>query len=216
MVRGSLFLTLALAVSVTGRSAAAADPPGTAPYMARYRAWFAAADGNKDNSLDKQELARALRGAAAKPFDYVAPPKDAPKDKPEGEKPTAPPTGPKPDYSRYADYNLLVQLDKNGDEAISREEYESWARDLAAQQKAQADIQQRIIEAQLRLQQQVNKLKPNEKKKAEDDLKRQREQAQKQKQRIEQLEKNLRQAQQKQKAQAKKLQQQRNKKGKGR
>src|SRR6202171_932902 len=60
-----------------------ADPPGTGPYMTQLRAWFKAADLDSDGYLDKAELAKAFRGAKAKPYDFK---KDDDKDKKDADK----------------------------------------------------------------------------------------------------------------------------------
>ena len=188
------------------------DPPGTSVYMGQFRAWFAKWDADKDNYLDKEELAKAFRGSKAKPYDYVAPPKtdDTDKAKPDDKKDPADPkadpkkdatdpkadpkktpvaanvkdpapadpkkdaTDPKadpkkdpapadpkkdpaksdsestkepkkPDYSKYPDYNFLVQLDTDKDEKISYDEFITWARDMATQMYNQAQAQQAAL-----------------------------------------------------------------------
>jgi len=158
-----------------------ADPPRTSLYMGQLRALFAAWDKNKDDYLDKEELAIALRGPGSKPFDYKAsksksgsegnkedskkddedPPKEDPKKKPEKA----------PDYSMYPDYQLLTQLDKDRDDKISRDEFMEWARDYAIQLRDQAEAQKKLAEIQAR----YNKLpaKSKDRKSVEAQLKKQ-------------------------------------------
>jgi Ca2+-binding EF-hand superfamily protein len=168
------FLAASLAALLTATAGAAADnddaggakkpdPPGTALIMGQLRALFAAWDLDKDGYLDKEELAKAFRGPKAKPFDYKAPSKDA-KDK-DTDKDTSKDAkdkdtskdAKKPDYSAYPDYQFLVQLDTDGDEKISRDEFESWARDYAVQLKKIADTQTLIAQAEVKLQGNLSK-----------------------------------------------------------
>jgi len=145
------------------------DPPGTGPIMGQLRATFAAWDLNGDGFLDKKELAKAFRGADARPYDYKPESKaDKPKD---GDKKDGDPNkGPgnsstKPDYSKYPDYEFLVTLDKDGDDKISKDEFNSWARDSAVSLKQQLDSLLRVaaVEQQLAaLQNSTNKLAAKE------------------------------------------------------
>jgi hypothetical protein len=145
------------------------DPPGTSLYMGYFRSLFDLWDLDKDGYLDKEELAKAFRGADAKPYDYKKPAKDdktgsdpakddAKKDDPKkddskSDDPKKDDKKPekKPDYSKYPDYNFLVMLDQDGDEKISRKEFLSWARDLSVQLKQQADAQNKLAQTQQKL-----------------------------------------------------------------
>lgn len=177
-----------------------ADPPGLEALMAQYRGKFTAVDLDKDNYLDKEELAKAFRGKDAKPYDHNSADKspaanspgkdsesskDLPKDKgkepsqkgEESDKDKAAAKG-KPrltvDYSKFPDYQFLSQLDKDGDEKVSREEFELWAHDYALkqleQQKQAEDQQKKVAALQAKMQQAALK----EMKKMETELKKER------------------------------------------
>ena len=115
--------------------AAAADPAGTTVYMTQLRGMFAAWDRDNDKHLDREELARAFRGAKAKP--YMPPPKE------KGSK--------EPDLSRYPDALFLAQLDENGDDKISFKEFEAWAKEYARQMRDIAEAQEQMIELQKKM-----------------------------------------------------------------
>src|SRR5262249_46784364 len=142
--------------------------PGTALIMGQLRAVFAAWDLDKDGYLDKEELAKAFRGPNAKPYDYKAPSKDDDKDK-DADKDSKK-DAKKPDYSAYPDYQFLVQLDVDGDEKISRDEFENWARDYAVQLKKIADTQVLVAQAEAKL---LGNLSKQERKQVMAELKRQ-------------------------------------------
>jgi hypothetical protein len=83
----------------------------------------------------------------------------------------------KRNYDDYPDYQFLMQLDKNGDERISREEWNAWAKDYAAQMKPVYDAEQRVLQAERKLAQR----KPGSKqyRQAESELRHEREAVQK-------------------------------------
>jgi Ca2+-binding EF-hand superfamily protein len=124
-----------------------ADPPGTSAYMTQLRAWFKAADLDSDGYLDKAELAKVFRGANAKPFDFKEGDNGKDKDASRGQNET----GDKPDYSKYADYIFLTQLDKDKDDKVSKDEFESWARDYAVQLKHLDEQLKKVLAAEQRL-----------------------------------------------------------------
>jgi hypothetical protein len=147
-------LAFGLAVLITGRELVAqpmvvqvqADPPGTIVILGQLRTWFAAWDANKDGFLTKDELAKAFRGPYAKPFDAKI--KGKADKNAENSRSTS-----RPYYENYPDYQFLVQLDKNGDEKISREEFETWARDYAVYLIHLQEIDAYIRQLQLSLMQ---------------------------------------------------------------
>jgi HEAT repeat protein len=103
------------------------------------RAWFAANDTNKDGFLDKQELAKAMRGARAPAFDVS--PAGA------GLKQFTP-----KEFDRYPDLAFLSRVDRDNDGKVSRDEFEHWAYDFAEYTKKDLDRRDEFLTMQLRLQ----------------------------------------------------------------
>lgn len=174
-----------------------ADPPRTTLYMNQLRAAFAAWDRNKDDHVDKGELAIAFYGAGAKPFDDKET-KGKKTDKDEG-KPASKKDetgsekdrpGKTADYSKRADYQFLVQVDRDRDDRISRDEFMEWAREYAMQVRDQAEAQQKAAQ----LQKQLSNPKAKNKKSLETQLKKQQQQLNKlqgQLKRYQQVQKSL-------------------------
>ena len=107
------------------------------------RKWFDSADANKDEYLDKAELARAIRGADALPFDV------GPADK-LSKKPGA------VDLSKYPDQVFLSRVDRDNDGKISRDEFELWAYDYAEETEKDDADRVRVEKAQAKLTEEMN------------------------------------------------------------
>jgi hypothetical protein len=140
-------LTAAGLLGLTGSESGAAtpkkDPPGTEAILANLRAWFAKYC-NDNKEIGKVEAAKAF--GYSKPYDAgpilktpTGKPKDEDKDKDStsGSSGTSGTTSKsdKPDKSTYAnrpDFLFISALDKDGDEKVSKDEFEAWAHDYAA------------------------------------------------------------------------------------
>jgi hypothetical protein len=115
--------------------------PHTGPVLViqdQLRAWFRAADTNNDGFLDKYELAIAIRGPNAKPFDY----------NPDGKNPKKFGTN---DFARYPDFAFLCRVDRYNDGRVAWSDFEFWSYDYAPFVKKDADERERIFKAQERL-----------------------------------------------------------------
>jgi len=83
------------------------------------------------------------------------------------------------DYTKFADYNFLIQLDQDMDGKISKDEFLSWARDIAVQLRDQADAAAALAQAQANLAKYANKMNSKEYKQALKALNQQQQQANK-------------------------------------
>ncbi len=144
---GSCIAAASLAEEKKNSETVRKDRAGTSVYMGQLRSLFAAWDLNKDDYLDKEELAKAFRGPKAKPYDA----EQAPAEKGDDADSTKGQPAKKSKYDRYPDYQFLIKLDQDGDKKISRSEFQDWARDYAVQLKKLAELQERIAAAERRL-----------------------------------------------------------------
>jgi Ca2+-binding EF-hand superfamily protein len=179
LLAGVLVIGLSMAL-------AAEDPPRTGMYLNQLRSMFTACDKNKDDSLDKGELAVAFYGAGTKPYDYAETKKKVEAEKKESEKKedeettttTETKEKPKektkkaPDYSSRGDYQFLTLVDKDKDGKISKDEFMEWAREYAIQLRDQADAQRELA----KLLEQKNNPKTKNKKSVDEKIKKQQKQ----------------------------------------
>jgi hypothetical protein len=141
----ALLAFMVMLAGVADSAAPKKDPPGTETIMANLRAWFAKYC-NDNKEIGKVEAAKAF--GYSRPYDVgpvlktpTGKPKEDDKDKDKDSKDTgtsgtAPKKSDKPDKSTYAnrpDFLFIAGLDKDGDEKVSKEEFEAWAHDYAVQ-----------------------------------------------------------------------------------
>jgi Ca2+-binding EF-hand superfamily protein len=152
----ALFASLVLSTAGADKpSKVRRDPAGSTALMGKFRSLFANWDLNKDGYLDKGELAKAFRGADAKPYEPA----------------TGSPLSAKRVARKYPDHEFLIELDQDGDGKISRTEFMDWARSYAGEMKKVNEGQDRVghKEKQLR-----GDLPAAEKKKLTEELKQER------------------------------------------
>jgi hypothetical protein len=142
--RGALALGLVALLAASAPGAEKPDPPGTGALMGQLRVLFKTWDLNKDGHLDKDELARAFRGADARASDYLLDLK-ALKEKKNSKRAR------ETFFKEYPDYHFLLEVDLDGDDKISRDEFMIWARDYAVDLKKQLETEQRVLEAEARM-----------------------------------------------------------------
>jgi hypothetical protein len=151
---GFSVLALGPALGGDGRSTSGkGDPSGTSLIMGQLRSLFENWDLNKDQFLDRKELAKAFRGASALP--YAPPMYDDGLTR-------------KTRMTKYPDYEFLVELDQDHDGKISRAEFTDWARSYAVELKKLRDGQKKASSSQKKLQQ--GKLAANDKQKLTQEL----------------------------------------------
>jgi hypothetical protein len=171
-----------------------------------------------DDKKDPAAKPDDKKDPAAKPDDKKdpAPKPDDKKDpaKPDDKKDPAKPDDPKDpgksssesnkdpkklDYTKFPDYNFLIQLDQDMDGKISKDEFLSWARDIAVQMRDQADAAAALALAQANLAKYANKMNSKEYKQALAALNKQEAQAKKAAAQLAKYEKQLAAIQMKQK-----------------
>lgn len=144
-----LCLVLLLTADVQGwqKSSAVskkADPAGTGPTMGLLRSLFTDWDVNKDNYLDKRELARGFRMLQAK----AAPPEKEPPPAIGTDKTK---TAPGQKAASTLEQQFLAQVDQDGDKRVSRDEFINWAREYAVLLKNIATAEGKIAKAEAKL-----------------------------------------------------------------
>jgi Ca2+-binding EF-hand superfamily protein len=122
-MKGLLFLGATLASAGTvwaddAKNKSGKDPAGTTLIMGQLRLMFEVWDKNKDGYLDPGELAKAFRGANARPHNG------------DGKTPS------NKLATKYPDYQFLIELDQDHDGKISLREFEDWARSYAKELKS--------------------------------------------------------------------------------
>ena len=139
-------LILAVPVIAPGRAdaddkASRKDPAGSSYVMGQLRLLFDSWDLNRDDFLDRAELAKAFRGPGAHPYTGQAP---------------AVKVG-----LKYPDYQFLIQVDQNRDGKISRTEFEDWARGYVSRRSKVRSAERRLAALEKKMQ---NEAKAEDKK----------------------------------------------------
>ena len=162
------------------------DPDHTR-FLKQLHKKFEAWDKNNDNVLDKSELAKASRGASAKPFDYqdssIAPttrivrpvsvmlaslPRPGlvvnmalaeffTERKPVKFKPVI-------DYTTFGDYQFIVLVGTKGEKRVTKQEFDSWANKYARLVDDHEDAEKQFAQAKAKF---AKAKTPQEKKKAD-------------------------------------------------
>jgi hypothetical protein len=100
----------------------AKDPPGTEQVMESFRKWFKDHANKDDNTIGRNEASRAFGYSGPIPAGILGKKDDGDgKDKKVDKK-----------WKDRKDYQFLNEADKNGDEKVDKEEFESWAHEHAA------------------------------------------------------------------------------------
>src|SRR5262249_48596604 len=105
-------------------------------------------DADKDTDKDKKDTDKDADKDKEKDADKDKVDKDADKEKDPGKESSK--SGDKT-YDDYPDYQFLKALDKDGDEKISRKEWDAWAKDYVTGMKPILDAQRRIEQAERKL-----------------------------------------------------------------
>jgi len=131
---------------------AAKDPPGTEQNMEFFRKWFKDHANKDDNTMGRVEAAKAFGYSTPLPAGFLGKSAD-------GDSKTSKPAVDDKKYEKRKDYQFLSKADKDGDEKVSKDEFESWAHEHAVEMAKETAAEQKgATQAAKTAQQQMQKM----------------------------------------------------------